>query len=90
MSNPRFVWLLPCEREQYPDLPEVPHDGSLVLWDRQFQEPVAAVEGRYAQAVVFATKADDPFEHLASWFNGLTNDSWESEGMPPTDPEFTN
>lgn len=87
-SNPRFMWLLPCDIEQFPDMPELPEDGSYVLWDRQLKRRVATVAPEYVQAVCLATASDDPFTHLAQWFNDLSAEDAESEGLTPTVAPF--
>lgn len=90
--NPRFIYLLPCNKETFPDLPD-PVDGQHVLWDRQEKKPVFIVFGEYAQAACLETyelkggeKIMDgsPFSLLETWWNDLSNAAMESEGIVPT------
>ena len=84
----RFVWLIGSIREQFTDLPENPEDGSLILWDRAERRPVVLVDPAYAQALCLETtgEAGAPFTALETWFNGLSSDTLDSEGLPNGQP----
>ena len=84
----RFVWLVGSIREEFTDLPQNPDDGSLVLWDRAERRPVVLVDPAYAQALCLETTREDgaPFTALEAWFNRLSSDTFDSEGLPNGQP----
>jgi hypothetical protein len=86
-SPRRFIFLLPCNREQIPDLPE-PSGGQLVLWDRQEKREVFVLFENYANAICLEQGKDSPFTQLETWFNNLSNEALVSEGMTATKEEF--
>lgn len=90
-TNPRFVWIIGAIAEVYPDLAAVELPGT-VLYDRQERCPVVTIARGYGNAICLETTTSDssqPFTTLEGWFNGLTNDELESEGMKPTAAPFT-
>jgi hypothetical protein len=85
ITEQRFMLLLPCNRELWPDLPppmESPSGTQLVLWDRQEKAPVWVLFEKYAQAVCLEHGERSPFSALETWFNSLSNGALESEGLP--------
>ncbi len=89
MINPRFVLLIGSIQEEYPDVPEPTAD--VVLWDRQDKRAVVTLHQTYANAVCLEltdSPASMPFTALENWFNGLTDEALESEGMSATHPRY--
>jgi hypothetical protein len=92
--NPRFVWNMGAIHERYPDMPaemlDEDSDG-IKLWDRQEKRAVATIHKDYYQAMCLEM-ADHPerhpFTNLENWFNSLSNEDLESEGMTPTREEY--
>jgi hypothetical protein len=82
----RFVLNVGAIRETYPDMPEQ-NNGDIVLWDRQERKPVVTIHATYANAICLETTRSpkaSPFTNLEDWFNSLSNDCLESEGLPVT------
>jgi hypothetical protein len=78
----RFVLHCGSEREEFPDMPDCPDDGSVNLWDRQENCPVFTIHAKYAQAICLESGDDAPFSKLEEFFNGLSNECLASEGLP--------
>ncbi len=85
-KNPRFVLNLGSIQEQFPDMPE--QGKEMVLWDRQEKCAVITIHGVYAQAICLETSESQGISALEAWFNDLTNDCLESEGMTATLPIY--
>lgn len=87
LRNPRFVLNVGAIRERFPDM-AAQTDGKLVLWDRQERRAVVTVSEHYAQALCLerTEPLQYPFTALEHWFNSLSNEEMESEGIKPTNP----
>jgi hypothetical protein len=86
-DSPRFVWNIGSISEQFADMPEQPENGSLILFDRLTRSAVVTVNPRFANAICLEITTGTngaPFTALADWFNGLTPENMESEGLPVT------
>jgi len=84
-SKDRFVWLVGAIKEAFPDVPECPADGSLVLWDRSHNRAAVTVAPEYAQAICLELTTvpnGAPFTSLETWLNGLSKSALKSEGLP--------
>lgn len=85
-KGPRFVLVIGAIREQFPDIPE---SGELCLWDRQENKPVITINPEYGNAICLETLPHgQPFTAMEEWFNGLSNQSLESEGIPATKEDY--
>ena len=93
-ANPRFVWSMGAIHERYPDMPTEMMDedsDGIKLWDRQEKQAVATVHKDYYQAMCMEMAGQperQPFTNLENWFNSLSNEDLESEGLTPTREEY--
>lgn len=79
-------------REAFPDCPERPAGGQIILWDRQERQKVMTVHGLYSQAICLEVirrgPVGYPFTNMENWFNSIDNISLKSEGLKPTRKEY--
>jgi hypothetical protein len=79
MNTERFVMTVGAFWEPFPD---VPQDAPIGIWDRQEGRPAATFH--YANAICLEVVGDAPFTEMERWFNSLSNEELESEGLPVT------
>jgi hypothetical protein len=90
-SNPRFVLLISCEHEAFPDIPQsaMPQGGEVILWDRQERKKVFTLHAEYGQSMCLEVTRHGPSHYpltnLEHWWNNIDNISLQSEtSSPPT------
>lgn len=86
-KGPRFVLVIGAIREQFPNIPE--NIADLCLWDRQESKAVMTISPEYGNAICLETvSGGQPFTAMEAWFNDLSNEDLESEGMTATKGEY--